>query len=289
MLKIIEIDEKKFIEEKKNKKEYYIKFNKENQIKKKNNKKTKKYLGQENIVKEIINYNKINKISTNKRMKSFYLYGESGSGKTALAEYISSKLFENKIFRINCNEITDKFLFTNLLGAPKGYLGSDSPTKLEIFIQENIKNGGVILFDEIDKSVEEIKNLIMQWLDKSIYQGMNTDYELYNFILFATSNEKMNNTNIGFKNNLNEKNDVKESENFKKEISSRFTKFFEIVNKLNLTDVKKIIRHEINNYDIEKTNKNEIYKKITNEKGIMNIKNLRNLNNKIESEIIKYL
>ena len=120
---------------------------------------------------------------------SFIFLGTTGVGKTELAKALAEYLFvdENMMTRIDLSEYQEKFSATRLIGAPPGYVGYDEGGQLTEAIRR--KPYSVVLFDEIEKALPDVFNILLQVLD----DGRLTDNKgrvvnFKNTIIFMTSN-----------------------------------------------------------------------------------------------------
>ncbi|MEF2175796.1 MAG: AAA family ATPase [Candidatus Absconditabacteria bacterium] len=112
----------------------------------------------------------------NKPIASILFVGPSGVGKTQLAiefQKVLNKYFgeKNEIIKVNCADYKDNgsgSSLTKLLGAPPGYISCDKKSK---FHPDNIQGKGrVILFDEIEKGGEAMKDAMLSILDDGTAQ-----------------------------------------------------------------------------------------------------------------------
>lgn len=117
-------------------------------------------------------------------------------------------------------------MLSSLVGAPNGYIGSDQTPELIKYIDENKDEGGVILFEEIDKADSECLNIFMRILDEGeIISAKNISYSVKNFIILATTNMSANHVNtLGFSVDENDIRDtmIKSTTGMKKEQLARF-------------------------------------------------------------------
>lgn len=178
----------------------------------------------------------------NKPLTSILMTGPTGVGKTETAKQISEHIFHKKPFVIDFANFYGKHMLSSLIGAPSGYVGSDQTPELIKYIDENTEEGGVILFEEIDKADTECLNIFMRILDEGeILSAKNIPYSVKNFIILATTNMSANHVNtLGFSSNENDIRDtlVKTSTGMKKEQLARFNLVCEYEN---LTREDKII------------------------------------------------
>jgi ATP-dependent Clp protease ATP-binding subunit ClpC len=98
----------------------------------------------------------------------FLFVGRTGTGKTALAKCIARNLFDGPqhLVRVDCTEYSLPHEVAKLIGAPPGYVGHGEGG----FLTEAIRRtpNAVVLFDEIEKANDKVKNLLLQILDDGI-------------------------------------------------------------------------------------------------------------------------
>jgi ATP-dependent Clp protease ATP-binding subunit ClpA len=88
----------------------------------------------------------------NRILASFLFVGPTGVGKTETAKALASWLSQEgySFLRIDANQFADREALWTLLGAAKGYIGSETPGLLPYAVSQNPKQ--VILIDEIEKA-----------------------------------------------------------------------------------------------------------------------------------------
>ncbi len=107
-------------------------------------------------------YQKADMLSTNRA--SVLIYGESGTGKNHLAEYIqkNSALSKAPFVCIHCNAIPSELFASELFGYfPNAFTGASNRGKTGLL---EIANHGTILFDEINELSAQNQTLLLHFL-----------------------------------------------------------------------------------------------------------------------------
>lgn len=97
---------------------------------------------------------------------SFLLAGPTGVGKTESARALSEFLYGGResLVRIDLSEYMEKHQVARLLGAPPGYVGSESPGLLTSALRQ--RPACVVLFDEVEKAHPDVLNVLLQILEE---------------------------------------------------------------------------------------------------------------------------
>lgn len=193
-----------------------------------------KIVGQESAIKKIARGIKRGMISDmDGRPKPIYsvmAYGESGIGKTLLAETLAMLLTGDKRFlRIDAGELKSAELANaRLLGMPIGYKGYENGGSLTEFARKN--RSGVVLIDEIEKADPEVQDLFMRVIDTgAVTSAVGEEFDLTKFVFVFTTNAGVTKeTSVGFTNIKPLSDPVKELQGtFKKEFLYRFDDILE--------------------------------------------------------------
>ena len=120
---------------------------------------------------------------------TFFFLGQTGVGKTYLAQCLAEELFGSKdaMIRFDMSEYMEKHTVSLLVGAPPGYVAHEEGGKLTEAVRR--KPYSIILFDEIEKAHPDIFNVLLQVLDEGRLtdrQGHIVDFR--NTIIVLTSN-----------------------------------------------------------------------------------------------------
>ena len=120
---------------------------------------------------------------------TFFFLGQTGVGKTYLAQCLAEELFGSKdaLIRFDMSEYMEKHTVSLLVGAPPGYVAHEEGGKLTEAVRR--KPYSIVLFDEIEKAHPDIFNILLQVLDEGRLtdrQGHIVDFR--NTIIVLTSN-----------------------------------------------------------------------------------------------------
>jgi ATP-dependent Clp protease ATP-binding subunit ClpA len=149
-----------------------------------------KVIGQDDAIKMLTDgiYQQAKAKSQN--LGSYLFVGQTGVGKTetakGLAEYL--KDYGYAFYRFDMNNFAEAHTASTLLGAPKGYIGSDEGGLLPRKLLENPRS--VILFDEIEKAHHSLYRIFMTLIDEGYIQEVTTGMRVpaKNSIFIFTSN-----------------------------------------------------------------------------------------------------
>ena len=115
-------------------------------------------------------------------------FGPTGTGKSETAKIIAKYYFgsEKRCIIINTSTLSDKNSGSNLIGSARGYVGYGEDTPLTK-VKEN--PNCVILFDEIEKASDEVRELLLGGLNDGYIEDSRGDIiPLRNAIIIFTSN-----------------------------------------------------------------------------------------------------
>jgi hypothetical protein len=96
------------------------------------------------------------------------LLGPTGSGKTSTVEALPTALaalgrLDTHVFRVDCNELSERIQLTRLFGAPPGYVGHEAENPL---LQALAKPDCILLLDEVEKAHPSvIQDVLLNLLD----------------------------------------------------------------------------------------------------------------------------
>lgn len=127
--------------------------------------------------------------SEKRPIASFMFLGPTGTGKTELTKALAEFLFddESNVIRFDMSEFQEKHTVSRLIGAPPGYVLSESGGQLTEAVRR--KPYAVVLFDEFEKAHPDVCKVLLQVLDEGKLtdsQGHQVDFR--NTIVVMTSN-----------------------------------------------------------------------------------------------------
>jgi DNA polymerase III delta prime subunit len=147
-------------------------------------------IGQDSIVEDVVRtaFRRARLRRSNKPVSVFLFVGATGAGKTELAKALATELFDGRLVRVDCNELSAPHNVARLVGAPPGYVGSDQGGQL---CRDIGRIGtGVLLFDEIEKADPAVMKVIMNLMDEGrlTEQSTGNTYSATGFVIVLTSN-----------------------------------------------------------------------------------------------------
>ena len=120
---------------------------------------------------------------------SFMFLGPTGVGKTELTKTLAAFLFDDEqaLIRIDMSEFMEKHSVSRLIGAPPGYVGYDEGGALTEAVRRRPYQ--VVLFDEIEKALPDVFNVLLQVLDDGrLTDGQGRTVDFRNTVIAMTSN-----------------------------------------------------------------------------------------------------
>ena len=146
--------------------------------------------GQDHVIERVVRYVKNGEMKlpdANRPRGTFLFLGPTGTGKTELTKQLTNEIFgdhKEKLIRFDMSEYQTKESLSKIIGDDSGFEG-----RLGTFLLDNQNDGGVILFDEMEKAHKDVLLIFLQILDDArITTGKNTLHNLNNFYIILTSN-----------------------------------------------------------------------------------------------------
>lgn len=130
--------------------------------------------GQDDIIKQIVNRLARDDKALYPRTKplTFLFAGSSGVGKTEVTKIIAEELTGTKPITLNMPEFHSSASINRIIGAPAGYVGSDSHAELPFDVLES-NPYQVILLDEFEKADSSVQTLFMGAFDEGYIKTAN--------------------------------------------------------------------------------------------------------------------
>ena len=159
--------------------------------------------GQDDIIKQVVDRLAKDDKALYPRTKplTFLFAGSSGVGKTEVTKIIAKELTGVKPITLNMPEFHSSASINRIIGAPAGYIGSDSHAELPFDVLES-NPYQFILLDEFEKADRSVQTLFMGAFDEGYIKTSNG--RLVDFskaIIIATTNASHTtgkSTHIGF-------------------------------------------------------------------------------------------
>lgn len=187
--------------------------------------------GQDNIIVYLLDKLERDNLNIYPKTKplTFLFAGNSGVGKSEIAKIIARNLTGEKPIILNMTEYHSSSAINRIIGAPAGYVGSDSKTELPFDVLET-NPYQIILLDEFEKADKAVQRLFMSAFDEGFIKtskGKIVDFS--KSIIIATTNaghtSKSDPIGFTYSDSANDEATISElSAFFDKELLNRFSK-----------------------------------------------------------------
>lgn len=148
----------------------------------------KQLFGQDNIIESMLDVLKTKHLFNEyDSPATFFFLGESGVGKTYMAELLAKYMFNDKFKKVSGENYQQSHSISNFIGSPKGYVDSDSGSSIFDFVKYNPES--VVLVDEIEKTHPTFRDLLLTIMDKGLIEDKNGEvYDFRRSVIIFTSN-----------------------------------------------------------------------------------------------------
>ncbi len=149
-------------------------------------------MGQHEAVEQLaraIRRSRIGLADPRRPIGSFLFLGPTGVGKTELCRALAQVLFgdEKAMIRLDMSEYMERHNTSRLVGAPPGYVGHEEGGQLTEQVRR--RPYSVVVLDELEKSHEEVWNLLLQILEEGcLTDGQGRHVDFTNTVVVMTSN-----------------------------------------------------------------------------------------------------
>lgn len=138
------------------------------------------------IIKNVKKYD--SDLYPKKKPTTLLFAGPSGVGKTEVAKIISDYLTGLKPIILNMTEYSDPSTVNRIIGAPPGYVGSDSKRELPFDALES-NPYQIIVLDEFEKCCDTVRGLFMSAFEEgSIKTNNGKEIDFSKSLIIATTN-----------------------------------------------------------------------------------------------------
>lgn len=141
------------------------------------------------VISDAVRLQRAGLTSEKRPIASFMFLGPTGTGKTELTKALAEFLFDNEsnVIRFDMSEFQEKHTVSRLIGAPPGYVMSESGGQLTEAVRR--KPYAVVLFDEFEKAHPDVCKVLLQVLDEGkLTDSMGHPVDFRNTIIVMTSN-----------------------------------------------------------------------------------------------------
>lgn len=141
------------------------------------------------VISDAVRLQRAGLTSEKRPIASFMFLGPTGTGKTELTKALAEFLFddESNVIRFDMSEFQEKHTVSRLIGAPPGYVMSESGGQLTEAVRR--KPYAVVLFDEFEKAHPDVCKVLLQVLDEGkLTDSLGHPVDFRNTLIVMTSN-----------------------------------------------------------------------------------------------------
>jgi DNA-binding NtrC family response regulator len=120
-----------------------------------------------------------------------FISGETGTGKSALAEYFQTQFPDSKYMALDSTQLTSELIASELFGAVKGaYTGADTKKDRQGILEDI--GDGILFFDEIGDLNQDLQSrLLMPIQHRSFRPVGSTQNKTFNGIILCATNKNL--------------------------------------------------------------------------------------------------
>ena len=214
------------------------------------------------------------------RPLTFLFAGPSGVGKSEVSKILAREYIGEKPIILNMAEYNSPSTINRIIGAPAGYLGSDSNRELPFDVLDT-NPYQVILLDEFEKCDRYVQRLFMSVFDEGVMvTNLGKEIDFSKTIIVATTNacctERTGTIGFGIGGESNSLSVSDLSEFFDTELINRFSHIYtfnSITKAVYMQIIKEYMKKEVDSLNLDRV-ANDVAKRI---KAVVNDKTVNQL------------